>query len=175
MIGSREAPQHILDLMIKLASKLAKQGWIGRSGGANGADQCLEDGVCGILSSKVEIYLPWEGFNNKSCDNRGYINTPRLKNYTQAALIAENTHPNWAACSRGARALHTRNVYQLLGLDLNTPSKFVVCWAKPTGDGDNVKGGTGTAVRLGINYGVEIRNLYNKDVLDKVIKYLKED
>jgi hypothetical protein len=49
-----------------------------------------------------------------------------------------------------------------------------VCWAKPTGDGDNVKGDTGTAVRLGINHGVEIRNLYNKEVLAKVIEYLKE-
>jgi hypothetical protein len=174
MIGSRETPADILVLMENIAEQLASLHWTGRSGGANGADSALEVGCGRKLCATMEIYLPWEGFNGRSSDNRGYINTPRMLNYKQAEKIAEETHPAWGRCSRGAKALHTRNVYQLLGKDLTTPSKFVICWATPTGVGDNVKGGTGTAVRLGIDNGVEIINLYYKPNVERMIKFLEE-
>lgn len=170
MIGSRETPENIIILMENIAEKLAGLHWTGRSGGANGADSALEVGC--HLCHTMEIYLPWEGFNGRSSDNRGYINTPRMLNYKQAEKIAEETHPAWDRCSRGAKALHTRNVYQLLGKDLSTPSKFVICWAKPTGIGDNVKGGTGTAVKLGIENRVEIINLYHEHNIKRMNKFL---
>jgi hypothetical protein len=173
MIGSRETPEDVLGLMGHIAGKLAGLHWTGRSGGANGADSALEEGCSRKLCSSMEIYLPWDGFNGRSSDNRGYINTPRMSNYTQAQTIAEATHPAWERCSRGAKALHTRNVYQLLGKDLATPSKFVICWAKPTGVGDNCKGGTGTAVKLGIANGVEIINLYHQHNVERMIKFLE--
>jgi len=174
MIGSRETPTDILELMVKVASKLASSGWCVRSGGANGADQAAEDGCLRKLCGRMEIYLPWEGFNGKSANNRGYINTSKMKNFKDAAIIAEATHPAWGYCTRGARGLHTRNVYQILGKGLRTPSKFVLCWAKPTGVGDNCKGGTGTAVKLGINHGVSIINLHHEYNIKRMIKFLEE-
>lgn len=174
MIGSRETPEDVLRLMEDIAEKLVSQHWTGRSGGADGADTSLEVGCERKLCGSMEIYLPWEGFNGRSSENRGYINTPKMSNYKQAAKIAEETHPAWDKCSRGARALHTRNVYQLLGKDLATPSRFVICWAKPTGVGDNVKGGTGTAVKLGIVNGAEIINLYHEHNIKRMTKFLEE-
>ncbi|AHK11127.1 DprA-like protein [Shewanella sp. phage 1/4] len=172
MIGSRETPLEILTLMTHIASKLAGVHWTVRSGGANGADQSAEDGCLDKLCGSMEIYLPWEGFNGKSSNNRGYINASRLLTFNEAAARAESLHPNWDACSRGAKTLHTRNVFQILGKDLSTPSKFVLCWAKPTGIGDNVKGGTGTAVKLGIANNVEIINLYHQYNVERMEKFL---
>lgn len=40
MIGSRSTPEDIMKLMERLAYKLASQGWVVRSGGADGADSC---------------------------------------------------------------------------------------------------------------------------------------
>ncbi|MCP4990300.1 MAG: hypothetical protein GY928_30970, partial [Colwellia sp.] len=137
-----------------------------RSGGANGSDECLERGIFnhiqkegGCAGSFMEVYLPWRDFNNRDSGDAGYYTLPWLGNSAQAEQIASETHPAWDRCKQGAKKLHTRNVYQLLGQDLNTPSRFVVCWAEPKGQGGHVKGGTGTAVKLGIDNGVEIINM----------------
>ena len=44
-IGSRETPKDIMQLMSKLAYKLASEGYILRSGAAQGADTAFEEWV----------------------------------------------------------------------------------------------------------------------------------
>ena len=168
MIGSRSTPDDVLGLMTELAYKLALWGWVGRSGAADGADTCLEDGVHDFLCTKdkqakdyIEVYLPWKDFNGRSSSvARGFYTLSDLANRGKAETIAETLHPNWNACKQGAKKLHTRNVYQLLGQDLNTPSRFVICYAEPKGKDGNVKGGTGTAVKLAIDNGIDVFNMY---------------
>lgn len=185
LIGSRETPKEIMELMTKFATKACSVGYIGRSGGADGADSCLEDGV-NIFQSKMkyaptsssefmEIYLPWKDFNGRDSMNSGYYTLPWLTNRVDAEYIASMVHPAWERCKQGAKKLHTRNVYQLLGQDLNTPSRFVLCWAKPKDKDrktEHVQGGTATAVKLGIDNGVEIINLYWEDQQERVRKWV---
>ncbi len=170
MIGSRGTPLEIMELMTKFATKACEFDYVGRSGGADGVDSCLEEGfklfkktypnVSG--TDYLEIYLPWKDFNGRNSSEEGYYTLPFMSNKGQAQDIAEKIHPAWERCSQGAKKLHTRNVYQLLGQNLNTPSRFVICYAKPKNDGtDGVKGGTATAVQLGIKNGVDIINLYH--------------
>lgn len=121
----------------------------------------------------MEIYLPWKDFNGRLSSVSGYYDLGFLSNSNEAVRIAEQTHPAWDRCSQGAKKLHTRNVYQLLGLDLRTPSKFVICWAEPAGTKGHVKGGTATAVKLGIDNGAEIINLYHKEAQERVIRWLE--
>lgn len=173
LIGSRATPEDILTLMQRASSKLNSEGWRVRSGGADGADSCAEQ-QDNYLNWNMQIYLPWEGFNGRSSSNRGYINSTKCSTYSEAASIAKEVHPNWKACSRGAQALHTRNVYQILGYNLDTPSKFVVCWAEPTSDMVNVKGGTGTAVRLALQNNIPVINLWYENDRKRVLKYLED-
>lgn len=173
LIGSRSTPEDIMQLLEGVAAKLNNQGWTVRSGGADGADSCAEQ-QDSYLNWSMHIYLPWDGFNGRDSGNRGYINTPKANTYPQACEIAERLHPNWSACSRGARALHTRNVYQIMGDSLNEPSKFVLCWAIPSDNIGNVKGGTGQAVRFALENGIPVYNLYHQEIRDKMIKYLEE-
>lgn len=178
LVGSRETSDDGCSYLMAMAHKLGNAGWIGRSGGADGADTALEEGVSwdGKLTKAIEVYLPWEGFNGRSSSEKGYTNASKLKNFPQAMSIAEQTHTAWDKCSRGARALHSRNVYQVLGMDLNTPSTFLLCWAIPTKTG--VKGGTNTAVQLAKKHGAEVINIYGmsfEEALESISKYIDKE
>ncbi|UUW39759.1 hypothetical protein VP14_072 [Vibrio phage VPMCC14] len=196
LIGSRKTPKDIMELMIKFAEKGCRFGYTGRSGGADSADTCLEEGVRRFLqlndlddfSRYQEVYLPWKDFNGRDSSKEGYYTLDRLGNQCDAEKLASKIHPkwnldlkiesgeiikpkNWSPMKQGAKKLHTRNIYQVQGLDLNTPSRFILCWAEPKYKDrrtEEVKGGTGTAVKLGINNGVEIINLYWEDQRKRV-------
>ena len=64
-VGSRNTPEHILRFMEAVGERMATLGYIGRSGGANGADKAFWDGFnkCDKLDKKFECYLPWNNFN----------------------------------------------------------------------------------------------------------------
>ena len=174
MIGSRETPDEILDLMGSLAIKLSHEGYTVRSGGANGADECAEE------ASFIEIYLPWNGFNGKydnNCFGAGYINYQNLGFDEKLESLCMTHHKWWLTTnSVGAKHLHKRNCHQILGMHLDSPSLFVICYAKPDKDRGvgHVQGGTGTAISLALSEGVEVINLYFEEDLDKVKRWVYE-
>lgn len=148
-IGSRETPINVMERMKRLGTDLAKQGYCLRSGGAPGADTAFEEG-CDLVSGAKEIYLPWRGFNGR---NSLLYNTP-----PEAFVLAEKFHPNWHRCSDAAKKFHARNMSQVLGQDLKTPSEFIVCWTK---EGKMI-GGTSQALRVAEHYNIRIINLFNQ-------------
>lgn len=164
-IGSRQTPKLVLDLMQRIGSELARNGFTLRSGGAVGADTAFEEGAVSVqysgatvsnapallASAGTEIFLPWDNFNG-----RKYGIVPFQNEYAEEAMkIAEAYHPNWKACSKGAKLLHTRNVAQVLGHDLKSPSKFIVCWT----EGGKGGGGTGQALRIAKGFNIPIFDL----------------
>lgn len=144
-IGSRETPPNIQNMMTNFAALAEGYGWTLRSGGANGADAAFEKGVRNQLNK--EIFLPWGAFNG----NKSRLFPPSDLAYK----VAEQTHPNWAACSQAARKLHARNMHQVLGRHLAEPASFIVCWTKDA----KLVGGTSTALRAAIELGIPIFNL----------------
>ena len=159
-IGSRETPEDILFTMTALASKLADAGWLLRSGGADGADKAFEQGADNYDGEK-EIYIPWRGFNGST--SLLYYISP------EAYEMAAKTHPAWHRCSAGARKMHARNMMQILGQDLDTPSDVVVCWT-PNAE---LVGGTAQALRLAMQHNIRICNLADKTELNKVLDYIQ--
>tara|TARA_B100000929_G_scaffold139782_1_gene110717 strand:+ start:3300 stop:3842 length:543 start_codon:yes stop_codon:yes gene_type:complete len=171
-IGSRSTPLDVQALMEAYANHLAVKGWVLRSGGAEGADQAFQRGVHG---GKKEIYLPWGGFNNFRHDpENGFYVAEEFGNWEEAQDIAAQLHPAWENCGQGARRLHTRNVYQVLGQNLDRPSEALICWAEPKGHG-HVKGGTGMAVSIARQCGVNVINLYHTRNQEKIINIINED
>jgi hypothetical protein len=133
-IGSRKTPTSILETMTKIARLYEANDWKLRSGGAIGADSAFEAGVQD--NSNKEIFY--------------------AKDATDEALeLAASVHPAWHRCNDYVRKLHARNCMQILGKDLNTPVKLVICW---TPNGERT-GGTGQALRLADKYGIPIVNL----------------
>ena len=71
--------------------------------------------------------------------------------------MASKFHPRWDALPVYVKMLMGRNSYQILGLDLETPSDFVICW---TLDGQ-ITGGTGQTLRMAAYYGIPVLNFGN--------------
>lgn len=158
-VGSRQTPKAVLASMTRIATRLRDEGYILRSGGAVGADTAFEQGAG---AQRSLVYLPWRRFRDHA--------SPYFSVSKEAQAIAARHHPAWHLLNQHARLLHGRNVYQVLGLSLDTKSDFVICWTK---DG-RPTGGTATAIRIAQAYGISVYNLHAwteasvlKRILDK--------
>ncbi|WP_298705568.1 hypothetical protein [uncultured Variovorax sp.] len=163
-IGSRSTPSLVLEQMRELAAELAGLGYLLRSGAADGADMAFEQG-CDAAGGRKAIFLPWPGFQGRHPDGHSCTYLPGREAFELAATL----HPAWSNLSRGPRALHARNSLQILGLDLATPSAFVLCWtadcAQTAKETSSKTGGTGTAIRLASLRDVPVFNLARDDAL----------
>lgn len=166
-IGARETPDDILSLMEEIGRALSGHGLTLRSGGANGADSAFERGTSCNLR---QIFLPWKGFNARSPANHDYVMT-NMACADAARAIARSHHPIFDKLRSGVQLLHTRNVPQVLGPDLASPSAFVLCW---TADGQ-ASGGTGQALRVAMDRKIPVFNLQQASTLADVLTTLKID
>ena len=170
-IGSRQTPPEIQGLMRRFAEHQARQGWTLRSGGAEGADTAFEEGALRAPGGRMEAYLPWSGFGR----GMGFYNRLKDRVFAQAQpseaayVEASDAHPAWAGLGQGPRALHARNVHQVLGRGLDDPSRFVLGWTPdaalgtPAAPVTRETGGTGQAMRIASAHGVPVFNLANPE------------
>lgn len=136
-IGSRKTPQPILEMMTAIARHYQIDGSILRSGGAVGADTAFESGA-GVAK---EIFLARHA-------------TP------EAYELTAKYHPAWHKCSPWAKAFHARNALIILGRDLKTPVRIVICWTEAAKGG----GGTGQGIRIADAYGIEVHDLADPEI-----------
>ncbi len=175
IVGSRKTPVGILPAMRRIACHCASNGIIVRSGKAEGADAaaiygCMDAQRLNTLNTVPEMYIPWPCFGGThmaSCWDSVQGNNP------YAIQIASALHPAWHRCSQGAKKLHTRNVCQILGAWLDTPSDVVLYWCeekngKPTG-------GTATAVTLAKERNCVTINMLHASWDDVLIPHLQHN
>lgn len=161
-IGSRAAPERILRVTERLGAIFRDQ-YILRSGGAPGMDSAFE---MFVPPERKEIFLPWKNFNG----NR----SPLYSQDPVSMEIAKFHHPAWDFLRGPVRKLMSRNVHQVLGQDLETPSEFVLCW---TADGAQTQeeitrktGGTGLAISVANENNIPVHNLGNEKVLNSLLE-----
>jgi hypothetical protein len=135
---------------------LNKNGYVLRSGGAGGADMAFERGCNKGDSTKKEIYLPWKGFNG---------NPSALFSVCDKAkeIAADVIGVRWKWMNPAVKLLMARNVYQVLGKNLDSPSSFLVCFT-PDGCFDKATrtpktGGTGQAIAIASERNIPVYNL----------------
>lgn len=157
-VGSRETPKETMKLMTSLAQLCRKSGFTLRSGGAGGADTAFEVGAGNLK----EIYLPWKGFNG----NKSLLFNPSF----EATEIARKIHPSWKKLTSGAQKLHSRNVHQVLGKNLDTPSSFLIAWT----EGAKEVGGTRTALVLAKQNNIPIFNLGHPPDYDLAERFIND-
>lgn len=171
-IGSRQTPEHILKLFEKVAMRMALDGDILRTGGADGADNAFLKGTV-RSGGQFELYLPWPSFNKSKITaisegsphpggavNGLIFNKPQI----EAHSIAAYYHPAWKFLKPGAKLLHARNVHQIFGPNVDDPifSDLVICWT----ENGKLKGGTATALRIAEAYDIPIFNVGKTGNLD---------
>lgn len=169
-VGSRKTPQEVLDILEDLAKTLSSMSVVLRSGGADGADSAFERGCDAINPKNKEIYLPWPGFNKR--DSLLFYNL-------DAYDIAKTIIPHWNSLSKNVKKLHARNIHQVLGKNLDSPSSFLICWTPDGANSENLctqeTGGTRTAIILADRYKIPIFNLFRLNEKDKLNNFLKEN
>lgn len=140
------------------ARMMAERKIILRSGKADGADASFQRGAQDYFNINnishdceysPEIYIPWEGFKTSAT----LINSWDISEWPlECYELASKIHPCWERLSQGAMNLHARNICQVLGKDLSSPSSVVLYWTK--GRDNEVFGGTSTAVNLARKYSI---------------------
>jgi hypothetical protein len=166
-VGARKTPPAFQAILSDYAEALAKAGYKGRSGGADGADTAIEIGIDRVHGKK-EIYLPWRGFNGNKSSLFGVSDT--------ALQIASTVHPTWGKLDQADRKLHGRNVYQVLGASLSAPSQFLLCWTEDGLELENNRsrksGGTATAIVLALRNNIPVFNLGRRGSLTRFNEFL---
>lgn len=194
-IGSRDTPPDMLDLLRRASHWLVATGWTCRTGGAPGADTACEQGALQALHEdalvgpehashgQLEVYLPWPRFERGTAYYDRVCHTPdgdlNLVCFDEtsdhAHDLAASLHPAWGGLTQGARKLHARNCYQILGYGLDRPVGFVLCWTKdgalgtPEAPVTKETGGTGQAIRLAAARSIEVMNLARPEHRDRVL------
>jgi hypothetical protein len=170
--------------MQAIAIALASAGYMLRSGRAPGADQAFESGA----GSSAILYVPWHNFSKDMPVAPGArVFVPAGQELYLALLLASVAHPKWALAysprfqvrQKGdidpVRRLHARNVLQIWGEDLNTPSDFVIAYA--TIKNGQPQGGTALAMRIAQAASIPVYNLYLPDDIARLrtdVTILKE-
>ncbi|URC22724.1 hypothetical protein KASHIRA_01500 [Serratia phage vB_SmaM-Kashira] len=190
-IGSRDIPAEVVSIMEDAGYRLAKMGWVLRSGKADGSDAAFQRGMqkyvidSGISDYKrlAEIYIPWDNFTGGQGLRDHWdisLNQIDILFPEHSAMRKEwmsEVHPAPERLSQGAEKLHLRNVHQVFGPNLTdafiNQSKFVLYYAKEDKKG-NPKGGTATAVNLAKKTGIRVLNLLNQEGRDKLESFLKQ-
>ncbi len=157
--------------MERIAARLAKLGWTLRTGGATGSDQAFERGARAVGGS-VEVFLPWPGYNGYG--ERGALTSPSR----EALELASTLHPAWGGLSQGVQKLMARNSHQILGVGLNDPVAFVICWTPDGAEHEREcgpkTGGTGQAIRLASRRGIPVVNLARAGALERIADLVRE-
>lgn len=157
-IGARDTPDAVLKKMKEVGKLLAKSGFVLRSGAAAGADSAFEEGADAVDPSLKEIFLPWNGFDPKRDGRKRFADGKAVfaDEPSQAHIdLARKYHPKYDRLGSGPKNMHARNGSQMFGRKLDRPSNVVVCWT----EGGQVKGGTGQALRIAEDNGIEIVNM----------------
>jgi hypothetical protein len=152
-IGSRETPPETLVIIKKLAGLLEREGWLLRSGGADGADTAFEQGVRDPRHRA--IFLPGDWFNERKAGSGGFYDSTKLPGWEKALETVDRFHPAPVNLSPFARKLMARNAMQILGPKLNHPADLVITWTEM----GLRKGGTGQALRIAEEYDIKVINL----------------
>ena len=144
-IGSRQTPSNILPMMAAISKHCMEKRFYLRSGGAKGADTAFEEGV--PKGDPKEIFTAYEATNDAINYVRKYYNAQSFEGKP-----------------RYVQRLLGRNAMIILGKNLDTPSKFVVCWtpgAKPVG-------GTGLGLKIAEEHKISVYNLADLKVYTKM-------
>lgn len=158
-IGSRDTPKWTISPIREIVKYLAvnKNMWV-RSGGAVGADYSFEHASKLVsiemrIENKMQIFLPFPTLNDVRHDGVNYI----YDLHDELFEVAKDFHPRYNKLKQPAKNMMARNGQQVLGRDLDDPSKFIVCYT----ENGEVKGGTGQALRIAEYYRIPVFNLGN--------------
>lgn len=154
-IGSRQTPESSRGIIVDIAQQLERRGYTLRSGGAEGADTFFE-----LAATRCQIFLPWRRFNDRE------VPVDFQSPSQDAVALASEIITGFERRPQPVQMLLARNMHQVLGLTLDAPVDFVVCWTP----GGKVQGGTAHAIRLAAMRDIPVYNLARPKERDALLE-----
>lgn len=160
LIGSRETPRRVLDVMSLTGQALSESGHFSYSGGAPGADESWLSRYDRERSLRI---IPYEGFNGLKTGVgvkvwKDFPNEVRIRSVIKAREVTSY----WDECRDIVKTLFARNALQVLGEDCQSPVDMVLFYAPIKLS--SVTGGTRVAVDIAKRHGIPCYNLYEKEI-----------
>ena len=174
-VGSRETPPDVLILMRRIGYVMAMKGISLRTGEADGADHAFYKGVIDAndihgVKFKNEVFVaggPKEYHYVNDIVNifsSDLMSTAPIQGFRETAVRIRGS---WDNLSYFGAMCHIRSVAQVLGVDGNSPSRGMICWAKPVNPSkmtdtqiQYVEGVTNTAYCTAILHNIPVYNLH---------------
>ena len=164
VVGSRNISKEEFLLLRDIATKLCYEGYILRSGAADGADSTINH-LC-----RTEIILPWSGFNGFLHDGKRVFALEFLPHNSLAIKKAKEIHPRPDLLNNMTLKFHARNIYQIVGpLGANGIKSDVVIYCSDDLTFEEPRGGTRTAVMYAKQLGIPVYNIRDRGFNLKVI------
>ncbi len=168
-VGSRRTPPDVLQAMSDIAQTLGDAGTALSTGGADGADKAFETGAL-RTDAPITVHTPWPGYNGYRPGRQPETEIDVLHPNAAATVqgrsyadLAQEHHPYWNRCGRGARALFVRNVSILAGaLDDHRetlPVRAVIAYTPNGLPVGREAGGTGHTLRTAASLDIPCVNL----------------
>lgn len=161
--GNKDAPVSVIEAMKRIVKDLEALGYTTRTGGLEGPDQAVEP-----ISTRLELYLPWQGFNNK--ESKFYFNT------ATALVAAGKFHPTFESLSGPVKAFLSKNARMVLGEKLNSSAHLLICWSEDgveTAKEKTVRtGNIGHVIAIANTMRIPIFNLGKADAEQRLRTYL---
>lgn len=164
--GNRDAPDHILAKVNQLAKDLDEFGYTLRHGSMDGIEVAME---AGAKHKELHVpFLPWKEFDKKQVAS--YFNTDEVK------ALAEMFHPTWDGLKPVIQAFLSKNVRGILGKDLKSPVRFIVCWSEDGAEFSNEKtnktGSVGHIIALASALKIPVFNYGKPDADTRLRQFL---
>lgn len=132
----------------RLAAMMSSVGIVTRTGAAIGIDQAAMEGATSTL---LEVYLPWESYNQGIIPGGCRKIVYDIHRHTEWIASVNIYHPAPGRLSRGAQALMARN-FGIINGDIGEDRCHAV-FAFPDEKGE---GGTGQGIRIANALGVKL-------------------
>ena len=162
-LGNKEAPQEVIDHMVRLVQDLDREGWTLRTSGGEGPEERIE-----IETERKEIHLPWAKFNNRE--------SKFCRNDKNANDIVSSFHPTFGSLKPAVQAIVARQAHVILGKDLRSPVRFLICWSEDGAEDGKTKsiktGYMSMPIAIAHSLSIPIFNLKNPDALQRLKNYL---
>lgn len=171
-VGRTTTPDSVIPIIERICKPLAERNCWMHSGGAKGADSLFADTYREKLNGGVEIFLPWNGYNNIFTESYGidirrvFASIPK-----RAFVIAEQADPNWNVRWEATKALDARNAQIHLGFSCDRPVDFALYFDDTPEDLDS---GTQRGLQIAKNYNIPCFNLYDEKSFDEVMNLMKK-
>ena len=167
-IGDAKTPPEVLQKMSSLAATLASKGWTVRHTGNNeGPDIAFEQ-----AGGPAEAYIAWKGFNNRQSE---FI--PPKAVHPEVITIMKQYMPTFDNVKPGVHKIIARGVYAVIGKDLRSPARFLVCWspdgAESAAEKTSKTGFMGMPIALASNLRIPVFNLQKPDAMERLMQFVE--